>query len=81
MKPYKGLINIICSLEAECPKGLTENVQPECVDCPDCVFWIVDLEGKPLFECKKDKSLKVKQSKPKKKTGTRIAKPGAKTKE
>jgi len=65
MTPYRGIIQITCkkksgpSASSSGPRGClrpdrigkkTNNVQPGCMDCPEAVTRILDLDGKVIFE-------------------------------
>jgi hypothetical protein len=50
MKPYKGIIRIVCERKKGCLKNLKKNVQPGCLDCPKGTTEILDLDEKVLFE-------------------------------
>ena len=52
MKPCKGLIEIKCERKAGCLRNLKKDVAPGCMDCPEAMTTIIDLEGKPLFHYK-----------------------------
>ena len=70
MKPYKGLLKISCKEKDTCPKKLTGNVQPACLDCLGALIEIVDLDGKVLAKARpklllpvKNKSVKASKQK------------------
>jgi hypothetical protein len=49
MTPYKGILRIECKrIKGGCPRNLRENVKPDCMDCPEAVTQVLDLEGKVL---------------------------------
>ena len=50
MKAYRGRINIECTRETGCLKNLKEDVQPGCMDCPEAISKIIDLEDKVIYE-------------------------------
>ena len=50
MKPYKGIIRIVCKKKTGCLRNLKTNVKPGCMDCPQAVTEILDLDEKVLFE-------------------------------
>jgi len=51
MIPYKGIIQITCKKKSGCLRNLKKNdVQPGCMDCPEAVTRILDLDGKVIFE-------------------------------
>ena len=51
MTPYKGIIQIICKKKKGCLKNLkVTDVQPGCMDCPEAVTRILDLDGKVIYE-------------------------------
>ena len=50
MKPYKGIIRISCQGKKGCLKNLKKNVQPGCLDCPQAITEILDLDEKVLFK-------------------------------
>ena len=52
MKPYKGIIRISCEGKKGCLKNLKKNVQPGCMDCPEGITEILDLDEKVLFKIK-----------------------------
>ena len=52
MKPYKGIIRIVCERKKGCLKNLKKNVQPGCLDCPHAITEILDLDEKVLFKGK-----------------------------
>lgn len=52
MKPYKGIIKIKCESKKGCPRKLKDNVAAGCIDCPEAVRQVLDLEGKVLSEYK-----------------------------
>jgi len=68
MKPYRGIIKIVCRKKGGCLKNLKENIKPGCIDCPEAKTQILDLEDNVLFEYES----------PKEKTGKRVAKTKAK---
>jgi len=51
MNPYKGIIQITCKKKSGCLRNLkTNDVQPGCMDCPEALTRILDLEGTVIFE-------------------------------
>ena len=52
MTPYKGIINIKCTRKkGGCLLNLKkDDVQPGCMDCPEAVTQILDLENKVIYE-------------------------------
>lgn len=64
MTPYRGIINIICKKKSGCLRNLGKDVQPGCMDCPEAVTQILDLDDKVIFEYKS----------PEVKTGKRVKK-------
>ena len=60
MTPYKGIVQISCTKKkgpstGSGPKGCPRNlkvtdVQPGCMDCPEALTRILDLDGKVIFE-------------------------------
>lgn len=50
MNPYKGIVRISCKRKTGCSHKIRDNVQPECMGCPEGLTEILDLEGKVLFE-------------------------------
>lgn len=50
MRPYNGIIRITCQRKKGCLRNLKRDVQPGCLDCPEALAGILDLEGKVLFE-------------------------------
>ena len=68
MIPYKGIMQISCTRKKGCLRNLKKaDVQPGCMDCPEAVTEILDLDGGVVFEYRS----------PAVKTGRRKA-PGAK---
>ena len=49
MKPYRGIVRIECSRKAGCLKNLKKNVQAGCMDCPEAVSRILDLDGRVIY--------------------------------
>jgi hypothetical protein len=53
MTPYRGIIQITCKRKSGCLKNLkVSDVQPGCMDCPEAISQILDLEGKVIYEYK-----------------------------
>ena len=52
MKPYKGIIRIVCGLKKGCLRSLHKDVQPGCMDCPKAITQIINLSGEVLYEYK-----------------------------
>lgn len=52
MKPYKGIVEIVCLKKSGCLRNLGKDVQPGCMDCPEAVTRVKGLEGETLFEYK-----------------------------
>jgi len=52
MTPYKGIINIKCTRKkGGCLKNLKkDDVQPGCMDCPEAVTQILDLDDTVIYE-------------------------------
>jgi len=51
MIPYKGIVQISCTKKKGCLRNLKKNdVQPGCMDCPEAITQILDLEGTVIFE-------------------------------
>ena len=51
MNSYRGIINIKCTRKSGCLRNLkTNDVQPGCMDCPEAVTRILDLDEKVIFE-------------------------------
>jgi hypothetical protein len=50
MKAYKGVIRISCKKKTGCLRNLHQDVQPGCMDCPEALTEILDLEGKVIYE-------------------------------
>ena len=66
MKPYKGLVKISCKRKDTCPKKLTGNVKPDCMNCLDALTEIVSLDGKVLAAARqKSPGVRVKGNKQK----------------
>jgi len=63
MKPYKGIVRISCGKKKGCVKNLRENVQPGCLDCPQAVTEILDLDEKVLFKYRSPKTRTGKRKK------------------
>jgi len=50
MKPYKGIIRIICKrTKGGCLRNLQKNVKAGCMDCPDAETQILDLDDKVIY--------------------------------
>ena len=63
MTPYKGIIRIKCNLKkGGCLRNLKKDVQPGCMDCPQALTQVLDLEDKVIYEYRS----------PAKKTGSRV---------
>ncbi|MEA2014861.1 MAG: hypothetical protein U9N38_06115 [Thermodesulfobacteriota bacterium] len=54
MDAYRGIIRISCKTKS-CLRNLRHNVKPECMDCPEAITEILDLEGKVIYEYKSPK--------------------------
>ena len=55
MTPYRGIIQITCKKKSGsgCLRNLKKNdVQPGCMDCPEALTQILDLDGKVIYEYK-----------------------------
>ena len=53
MTPYRGIIQISCTRKKGCLRNLKKNnVQSGCMDCPEAITRILDLDGKVIFEYK-----------------------------
>lgn len=63
MKPYRGIIRIICQRKKGCLKNLKKNVQPGCLDCPEALTEILDLDQKVLFKYRSPKNRTGKRKK------------------
>lgn len=51
MTPYKGIIRIECKrIKGGCLRNLRENVKPGCIDCPEAMTQVLDLEDKVIYE-------------------------------
>lgn len=48
MKPYRGILNIVCLERATCPNGRRKNVTPTCVECPAAEIQILNLDRKVI---------------------------------
>lgn len=66
MTPYKGIIRIRCETKGACALKLIDNVQADCMACPDAVTEVLDLEGKVLHESRALAAIKKKPAKAKK---------------
>ena len=49
MKPYRGIIRIVCLKKTGCLRSLRKDVEPGCLDCPQAETIIENLAAKPLF--------------------------------
>jgi len=51
MTAYRGIINIVCiRKKGGCLRNLGEDVQPGCMDCPESLTQILDLDDKLIYE-------------------------------
>ena len=50
MTPYKGIVKIFCTRKSGCLQNLQKDVQPGCMDCPEALTQIIDLEDKVVYE-------------------------------
>jgi len=51
MITYKGILQISCTKKKGCLRNLKkDDVQPGCMDCPEAITRILDLEGKVIYE-------------------------------
>jgi len=50
MEAYKGIIRISCKRKSGCLRSLHQDVQPGCMDCPEALNEILDLEGNVIYE-------------------------------
>ena len=51
MTPYRGIIRITCTRKkGGCLRNLKEDVQPGCMDCPEALTQILDLDDKVIYE-------------------------------
>ena len=51
MTSYRGIINIICiRKKGGCLRNLGEDVQPGCMDCPEALTQVLDLDDKVIYE-------------------------------
>ena len=48
LTPYKGVIRIICGTKGACPVKLKNDVVASCIDCPDAVTYVLDLDGRAV---------------------------------
>ena len=63
MNPYKGIIQISCTKKKGCLRNLkVSDVQPGCMDCPEAITRILDLDDTVIYEYRS----------PAVKTGTRL---------
>lgn len=55
MTPYRGIIRIICGYKTGCLRGLKpalqggKDVQANCIDCPEALTQVLDLDDKVVF--------------------------------
>ncbi len=66
MRPYKGIIKIKCVQKKGCLRNLKIDMQPGCLDCPQAVTQIRDLDEKVLFEYRSPARRTGRRKKPKK---------------
>lgn len=64
MTPCKIIGQISCTRKKGCLRNLKEDVQPGCMDCPEALTEITNLEGKTIYEYRS----------PEQRTGTRTKK-------
>jgi len=51
MTAYRGIINIICTRKkGGCLRNLGSDVQPGCMDCPEALTQVLDLDDKVIYE-------------------------------
>ena len=50
MTPYRGIIQIECTVKGECMRGVRKDVRADCTACPEAITRIVALDGKVLHE-------------------------------
>ena len=65
MTPYKGIIRIACGRKkGGCLRNLREDVKPGCMDCPEAITQVLDLEDAVIYEYRS----------PEARTGSRVKK-------